>query len=226
MTTRIVDLSHPIADGTVTTPGQPAARIGWWRTHEDTEELYAEGTSFAFSHLDIIGGTGTYLDAPLHRYADGADALGIDLARLTAVPGVVVDVPDALDSRASDARAVDADAFAGLELAGRAVLVRTGWSERFGRPDYVGGHPHLTSGAAELLAASGCALVGIDSPNIDSTEGDDRPVHSTLLAAGVPIIEHLTNLAALPAAGFALTALPLPFVGLATSPVRVVAQVE
>ncbi|GIG53285.1 cyclase family protein [Demequina activiva] len=216
MGARIVDLSQTVADGTVTTPGQPAARIGWWRDHADTAALYEEGTSFAFSHLDIIGGTGTYMDAPLHRFPDGTDARDIDLARVAGVPGVVVDA----------AGAVGADAFTGIDLEGRAVLVRTGWSVRFGSRDYATGHPHLTGEAGDLLAASGCALVGIDTPNIDGTATGARPVHTALLAAGIPIVEHLANLAALPRHGFVFTALPLPFVGLATSPVRAIATLD
>lgn len=215
MPTRVVDLSHPIADGAVTTPGHPAARIGWWKDHADTASLYERGTSFAFSHLDIIGGTGTYMDAPLHRFPDGSDALSIDLARVTGVAGIVVDAEGA----------VGPEVFAGLTLAGRAVLVRTGWSTRFGQADYVGRHPYLTAAAGELLAGSGCALVGIDSPNIDATSTGARPVHTALLAAGIPIVEHLNNLDSLPHEAFTFTALPLPFVGLATSPVRAVAAI-
>lgn len=89
----IVDLSHRISDGTVTTPGQTGPRIGWWKTHADTRDLYAEGTAFAFSHLDMIGGTGTYLDAPLHRFEDGADIASLPLERLVNLPGIVVHRP-------------------------------------------------------------------------------------------------------------------------------------
>src|SRR5690606_20196370 len=149
----------------------------------------------------------------LHRFPGAADARGIDLERVTGVPGLVVD----------GTGAIDAEAFANLDLVGRAVLVRTGWSARFGHPDYVEGHPHLTALAGQRLAESGCALVGIDSPNVDGTSTRARPVHSALLAAGIPIVEHLANLSGLPHEGFAFTALPLPFEGLATSPVRAIA---
>lgn len=216
MAALVIDLSHPIADGTVTTPGHPAARIGWWRNHQDTAGLYEDGTSFAFSHLDIIGGTGTYMDAPAHRFPDAADVRGIDLARVAGVPGVVVD----------GTGPIDAEAFAGLALTDRAVLVRTGWSHRFGRPEYGDGAPYLTEDAGALLAASGCALVGIDAPNVDSTATGARPVHTALLAAGVPIVEHLADLSRLPHEGFSFTALPLPFHGLATSPVRAIAMLD
>lgn len=123
------------------------------------------------------------------------------------------------------AGAIGPGTFEGLDLTDRAVLVRTGWSARFGQADYADGHPHLTAGAGALLAASGCAVVGIDSPNVDATATGARPVHTALLAAGIPIVEHLTNLASLPREGFSFTALPLAFVGLATSPVRAVAAI-
>ena len=213
----IADLSHPIADATVTTPGQPGPRIGFWKTHAETRELYGEDTSFAFSHLDMIGATGTYLDAPLHRFEHGADVASLPLERLVNVPGIVVDAPFALGD------VVDADAVAGLDVRGRAVLVRTGWDAKFGTPAYVGGHPHLTAQAAAALVAGGAAIVGIDSVNIDSTAGGLRPVHTALLAAGIPVVEHLRGLDVLPRDGFAFTATPLNFVGLATSPVRAVA---
>jgi arylformamidase len=212
----IADLSHRIADGTVTIPGQPAPRIGFWKTHADTRGLYAEGTEFAFSHLDMIGGTGTYLDAPLHRYEGGGDVASLPLERLVNVPGVLV------DARASASNAIGADAVAGLDVQGKAVLFLTGWDARFGTDTYLGGHPHLTADAADALVAGGAAIVGIDSVNIDSTAGDERPVHTTLLAAGVPIVEHLRGLDQLPDSPFAFTATPLNFEGLATSPVRAV----
>lgn len=213
----VADLSHRIADGAVTIPGLPGPSIGFWRTHADTRELYADGTSFAFSHLDMLGGTGTYMDAPLHRFEDGGDITSIPLERCVNVPAIVIDAP--YGKRLSLA----ADAVAGLDVRGKAVLVRTGWDARFGKLEYLGGHPHLTADAARALVAGGAALVGIDSVNIDSTEGDERPIHTILLAAGIPVVEHLRGLDQLPRSEFLFTATPLNFVGLATSPVRAVA---
>jgi len=214
----IADLSHRIADGAVTIPGLPGPRIGFWKSHADTRENYAPGTSFAFSHLDMLGGTGTYLDAPLHRFEDGADIASIPLERLVNVPGIVIDAPW------GSSRVLDADAVAGLDVRGKAVLVRTGWDSKFGTPEYLGAHPHLTADAADALVAGGAAIVGIDAVNIDSTEGGERPAHTALLAVGIPVVEHLRGLAELPRSGFLFTATPLNFVGLATSPVRAVAS--
>lgn len=213
----VADLSHRIADADITVPGLPGPRIDFWKTHANTRALYAEGTSFAFSHLDMIGATGTYMDAPLHRFEDGADIASIPLERLVNVPGIVIDAP------AADGLALPADAVAGLDVRGKAVIIRTGWDARFGTPEYLGGHPHLTADAARALVAGGAALVGIDSVNADSTEGNERPVHTTLLAAGIPLVEHLRGLDQLPHGNFLFTATPLNFVGLATSPVRAVA---
>ncbi|WP_061964330.1 cyclase family protein [Demequina aurantiaca] len=214
----IADLSHRIADADVTTPGQPGPRIGYWKTHADTRGLYAEGTSFSFSHLDMIGGTGTYLDAPLHRFENGADIASLPLERLVNVPGIVVDAPWQHDVTLA------ADAVAGLDVRGKAVLIRTGWDARFGTAEYLGGHPYLSTEAADALVDGGAAIVGIDSVNIDSTEGNERPIHTALLAAGIPIVEHLRGLELVPHNGFLFTATPLNFVGLATSPVRAVAS--
>ncbi|WP_061960475.1 cyclase family protein [Demequina flava] len=211
-----IDLSQPVADGTVTTPGQPSARIGWWRTHSDTASMYAEGTSFAFSHLDVIGGTGTYMDAPLHRFPGGADITGYELDRLVSVPGIVIDVEGSF---------LSADAVAGLDIEGKAVLVRTGASARFNTDGYVVDAPFISADAGAALAAAGPAMVGIDGPNVDGTSTNARPVHTSLLAAGIPIIEHMTNIDRLPRDGFTVTAVPLNFAGLATSPVRPFATV-
>lgn len=219
---QVIDLSHLIADGAVTYPGLPAPSITWELTHEQSRANYDQGTEFAFVRLDLVGSTGTYLDAPLHRYVGGADVTGYDLARLVSVPGVVLRFPEGSEGWP----AIAADAFAGLDLAGKAVLIHTGWASRFGTPEYVGGHPHLTEAAASLLADAGVALVGIDSLNIDGTSGGTRPVHTALLAAGVPIVEHLRGLELLPEDGFEFSAIPLPFVGLATSPVRAVAVLD
>lgn len=217
--TRVIDLSHRIADGTITYPGLPAPSITWDVTHEQSRPHYDEGTEFSFVRLNMTGNTGTYLDSPLHRFEGGGDVTAFDLARLVSVPGVVVRVSSTDPGWPS----IGPDAFQGVDLTGKAVLIHTGWASRFGTPEYVGGHPHLTEAAAAALADAGVALVGIDSLNIDGTDGGTRPAHTTLLAAGVPIVEHLRGLEQLPDSGFEFSAIPLNFEGLATSPVRAVA---
>jgi kynurenine formamidase len=215
---RIVDLSHPIEHGMITYPGLPGPVISDFLGREASRGHYAEGTTFHIARLRMVGNTGTYLDAPFHRYASGPDVGSLKLERLADLDAVVFDAT-------SRGRAVDADLFAGRDLAGRAVLVRTGWDAHWRTPKYVDGHPYLTRAAAEMLASSGAALVGIDSLNIDDTVDGVRPAHTLLLGAGIPIVEHLTGLGALPATGARLHCVPAPFRGVGSFPVRAYAVV-
>jgi len=240
---RFVELSHVVRDGMVTYPGLPAPAITEWLSREASAERYAAGTTFRINQITMIGNTGTYLDAPSHRWSDGADLAGLPLEKLADLPGVVVRVPPsvrAVDAAllrphlagaavAGDAATNDGTA-AGGAVAGRAVLLDTGWSARFGTERYAApDHPYLTADGAELLASAGVALVGIDSINIDDTApsaNGARPAHSILLAAGIPIVEHLRGLGELPAYGFRFSAVPPMFAGLDTAPVRAYAIVD
>ena len=215
---RFVDLSHPIRDGMITYPGLPAPVIGTHLGREESRQRYAQGTEFFIGSISMVGNTGTYVDAPFHRFPDGADLAGLPVAALADVPGVVV--------RAGERRAVDADALDGVEVRGRAVLFHTGWDRHFGTPAYGVEAPFLSAATASRLIDGGAALVGIDSLNIDSTDGHERPVHTALLAAGIPILEHLTGLGELPDQGFEVTALPAPIEGLGSFPVRAIARVR
>jgi arylformamidase len=210
---RLVDLSHPIEHGMITYPGLPGPVVSDFLGREASRGHYAEGTTFHIARLRMVANTGTYLDAPFHRYAHGKDVAGLPLERLADLEGVTIDAT-------KSGRTIDADAFAGRDVAGKAVLVRTGWDEHWRTPQYNEGHPHLTRAAAEYLAGAGPALVGIDSLNIDDTADGVRPAHTLLLAAGIPIVEHLCNLKALPASGFRLHCVPAPFQGLGSFPVR------
>lgn len=210
---RLVDLSHPIEHGMVTYPGLPGPVISDFLGREASRGHYAEGTTFHIARLRMVGNTGTYLDAPFHRYAHGKDVGALPLESCADLDGIVVDGP-------SRGREVDADRFAGRDLAGKAVLVRTGWDAHWRTPKYAEGHPFLTRGAAEALASARPALVGIDSLNVDDTDDGVRPVHTLLLAAGVPIVEHLCNLGALGTSKFRLHCVPAPFRGVGSFPVR------
>jgi kynurenine formamidase len=207
----LVDLSHVIEHGMVTYQGLPGPHICDYWTREGSAAHYDDGSSFQIGRIDMVANTGTYLDAPFHRYADGADLAGLDLEQLASLPGLKV--------RAA-AQAVDADLFDALDVGGKAVLIETGWDRHWRTDAYATAHPFLTAAAARLLAERGARLVGIDSYNIDDTSGRSRPVHSILLGAGVPICEHMTNLAALPAEGFRFTAVPPRIAGMGTFPVR------
>ena len=206
-----------VRDGTVTYPGLPAARICDYLGREASRAHYAEGTEFQIARIDMVANTGTYVDCPFHRYADGADLAQMPASAFAELDAVVIDA----DHRRL--RAIDAEHLRGVELRGRAVLVRTGWDVHWESPAYADHHPFLTEAAAAWLRDCGVALVGIDAMNIDDTRGNARPVHTILLGAGIPIVEHLCNLAALPREGFRFTALPPRFAGVGTFPVRAIA---
>jgi kynurenine formamidase len=216
---RTIDLSHPISDGLVTYPGLPGPSISDHLSREGSRGRYAEGTEFQIGRIDMIANTGTYLDTPFHRFADGWDLAALDLAKVAGVPGLVLDGPPTGPT--------DLDALGGREVAGRAVLVRTGWSVRFGTEAYGDpDHPHLSTALADALVAGGASLVGIDSVNIDATTTGERPVHTTLLRAGIPIVEHLRGLEQLGDEPFAFTAVPPAVRGMGTFPVRAFATVD
>lgn len=218
-TRRVVDLSQTIRAGLVTYPGLPAPVITPHLTREDSRATYAPGTEFAMDVITMIGNTGTYLDSPYHRYADGGDLASLDLSTLVGLRAEVVHVDDATS------RGVPAEVFFDRDVAGAAVLVHTGWDVHFGTPAYASGAPYVTEEAAAYLAAQGAVLVGIDSLNIDDTEGGGtRPVHSLLLAEGVHVVEHLTRLGELPARGARFTAAPPAVEGFGTFPVRAFAE--
>ncbi|AMG83689.1 cyclase family protein [Microbacterium sp. HSID17254] len=222
-TERVVDLSHPIAEGMVTYPGLPAPTITPHLTRAASRERYAPGTEFAMDVITMIGNTGTYVDAPFHRYADGADLASLDLDTLVDLPAEVFHLRDAWTP---ERRGIRAATIADRELRDTAVLLDTGWSRLFGTPAYGTGSPFLTEDAARFLVDAGVRLVGIDALNIDDTEsGGERPAHSILLAAGVHVVEHLTALDRLPARGARFTAAPPAIRGFGTFPVRAFATV-
>ncbi|SDS79068.1 cyclase family protein [Microbacterium paraoxydans] len=222
-TERVVDLSHPIAEGMVTYPGLPAPTITPHLTRAASRERYAPGTEFAMDVITMIGNTGTYLHAPFHRYADGADLASLDLDTLVDLPAEVFHLRDAWTP---DRRGIKAATLADRELRDSAVLLDTGWSRLFGTPAYGTGSPFLTEDAARFLVDAGVRLVGIDALNIDDTEsGGERPAHSILLGAGVHVVEHLTALDLLPARGARFTAAPPAIHGFGTFPVRAFATV-
>ncbi|HXH52234.1 MAG TPA: cyclase family protein [Sphingomicrobium sp.] len=210
----IVDLSHVIEHGMTTYKGFPGPEICDFWTREGSAENYDDGSTFHIGRIDMVANTGTYVDAPFHRYADGEDLAELSLESLADLAGIVVRKPWENDL------AVDVGEFAGRDVAGKAVLVHTGWDRHWRTDRYSEGHPFLTAEAADWLAGNGAALVGIDSYNIDDTRTRVRPVHSTLLAAGIPICEHMTGLGQLPDEGFRVSAVPPKIAGMGSFPVR------
>ena len=219
---RLIELNHIIEPGMVTYKGLPGPVICDYLSRHASRTLYAEGTEFQIGRIDMVANTGTYLDTPFHRYEGGADLADMPLGKVTGLPGLVV---------RHEGPAIGVEAFAGLAVTGKAVLIHTGWDRHWGHDTYFTGHPYLTAEAAEFLREAGAALVGIDSHNIDDTSCPNtakgsRPVHTILLGAGIPIVEHLTGLGDLPDAGFVFNAAPPRIRGMGTFPVRAHAIVE
>ena len=197
-----------------TYPGLPGPIICDYLSREASRAHYGPGVEFQIGKIEMVANTGTYLDAPFHRYANGKDLAQLSLESLADLDAVVVRFPG------GEGRAITHAAFEGVEVEDKAVLVETGWDVYWRTERYLTGHPFLTADAAEHLAGRGVKLVGIDSLNIDDTADADRPVHSTLLAAGVPIVEHMCNLARLPERDFKFFAVPAKVAGFGSWPVR------
>jgi len=214
----LIDLSHVIESGMTTYPGLPAPVVCDYLTRDASRSRYADGTTFHIGKIEMVANTGTYVDAPFHRYAERADVADLPLDRLADLDALVVSVDPGR-------RPIDAATFAGLHLRGRALLIHTGWSRHFRTPTYFEGHPYLTRAAAQALVEAGVVFVGIDSLNIDDTADGSRPAHTIVLGADVPIGEHFTNLAALPATGARLHAVPVKVRSMGTFPVRAYAVV-
>ena len=219
-TKRIVDLSHVIEDGMTTYPGLPGPHICDFWTREGSAANYDDGSTFHIGKIEMVANTGTYLDSPFHRFVDGKDLADLPLPSLADLPAVVVRRPWDRDI------AVDTAAFDGLDVVGKAVLVHTGWDRHWRTDRYGKDHPFLTAAAAEWLVEQGAALVGIDSNNIDDTRVRARPVHTKLLAADIPICEHMTGLGQLPDEGFRFSAVPPKVRGMGTFPVRAYAVLD
>jgi len=216
---RLVELNHVIAAGMTTYPGLPGPEITPHLTREQSREHYAAGTEFAIDRISLVGNTGTYLDSPYHRYPGGADLADVPLQSVADLPVVIVRVTG------STQRGVGPEALTTLDVDGAAVLVHTGWDRHWGTPAYGTSAPFLTEDGARLLADSGARLVGIDSVNIDDTDGTTRPAHSVLLDAEIPVLEHLTGLDQLPISGARLHAAPIRVRAFGTFPVRAYALV-
>lgn len=214
----LIDLSHVVEAGMVTYPGLPGPVISSFMTREDSRAHYAAGTEFDIGRIEMVANTGTYLDTPFHRFPEGFDLATLTLQQVANLPGVCVQTagPE-----------IGPDVLSDVEVAGRAVLFHTGW-DRFWRTEEYGSanHPFLSEEATEALVEGEAALVGIDSVNIDDTTRGRRPAHSLLLEAGIPVVEHLRGLDALPETGFRFFAVPPPIRGMGTFPVRAFASIE
>jgi arylformamidase len=213
-----IDLSHEIESGLITYPGLPAPIIKDYMSREASKSKYAEGVTFQIGLIEMIANTGTYVDAPFHRYENGADLADLPLKSLANLPGFVI--------RCSDSnRAINPDSFEHIDVRGAAVLFHTGWDKHWRTQEYAGNNPFLTKESCEKLISNGAVLVGIDSVNIDDGKDPNRPAHSLLLKAGIPIVEHLCNLQSVPDSGFRFFAIPPKIKNFGSFPVRAFALV-
>ncbi|MGH9677996.1 MAG: cyclase family protein [Candidatus Acidiferrum sp.] len=219
-TNRLIDVSHVVEHGMITYRGLPAPIVCDYLSREASRQVYAPGVEFHIGRVEMVANTGTYLDSPFHRYADGTDLAGLPLEKLADLDALVIRWDP------SAGRAIGPAAFRPRDVRGKAVLVHTGWDSHWRTDQYFEGHPFLTAETASWLRDRGAVLVGIDSLNIDDTADLTRPVHSTLLKAEIPIVEHLRGLASLPETGFRFYAVPVKFKGMGTFPVRAFGLLE
>lgn len=213
----IVDLSHTIEDGLVTYKGLPPPIVCEYLSREASKQQFADGTSFHIGKIEMVANTGTYIDAPFHRFEGGRDIAGLSLKSIAGVDAVVI-------RAANVGRALDHSLFHDVGVRDKAVLIETGWSRHWNTEQYYEGHTYLTESAALYLQENGARIVGIDSYNIDDTGDGRRPVHTVLLGAGIPIVEHLGNLDAVPDTGFRFSAVPPKVKAFGTFPVRAFAE--
>ncbi len=213
----LIELSHSIEDGMITYKGLPAPIICDYLSRKESQKFYSEGVEFQIGKIEMVGNTGTYLDSPFHRYSGGKDLAALELEKLANLEGIVV---------RSTEQAIGPELFQSLQLAGKAVLVHTGWDKHWRTDHYFEGNPYLTKESTLYLRDSGAALVGIDSLNIDDIQDKSRPAHTILLAAGIPIVEHLCHLEKLPDQAFRFYAVPPKVEGMGTFPVRAFGVIE
>jgi len=216
---KFIDVSHTVESGMITYRGLPPPVISDYMSRKDSRDHYAKGTEFHIGRIEMIANTGTYIDSPFHRYANGMDLSTLPLPRIAALEGIVI------RQAARNARAIDADAFLGTPLKNKAVLIHTGWDKYWRTDQYADGHPYLTRAAAQLLIDRGAALAGIDSFNIDDATDGTRPAHTLLLKAEIPIVEHMCRLDDLPDTGFKFFAVPAKVKDFGSFPVRAFAIV-
>ncbi len=215
----IVDLSHPIRHGGFVFPGFPSPEVVQWRSHQQKGRPYAPGVTFAMTRVNAVMNIGTYLDSPFHRYDAGDDFTKVPMERMVDLPGVV------LDARRRPGRKLPV-ALVPRKAKGRAVLILTGWAERWETPRYTEPGPFVGREAAEALVEAEPALVGIDCMNLDDNEDPERPAHTLLLKAGILVCENLTNLEAVAGKEFRFFAAPPAWEEVASLPVRAFAMVE
>jgi len=206
---QIIDLSHPISDKMPVYPGDPEVSF------EQTSTIVESG--YNVTRVCMGTHTGTHVDVPHHCiHSDRA----VDDIPLDALIGwaEVLDLTNR--GQGSEITAADLDVFADRVTEGSRVLLKTGWSKRFGQPDFFTDFPGVTEGAALWLSARKVQLLGLEQPSVHSEH--HLEVHKALLSRKIIVIESIANLDQIEADRIYLIALPLNLAGLDGSPVRAV----
>ena len=206
---RLVDLSHPLADGDEAYPGDPGVNYTTVHTYDEN--------GYHVSLIEMGSHVGTHLDAPRHIDGSGLTVESLDLDKLVG-PAVVVDV-DLSATHAITRANIDVDV-AGLE-GGERLLFRTGWGARRGTPAFFTDFPDLDLDLAEAVAAAGVSMVGLEQPSVHRTL--HREVHEALLGEEIVVVEAMNALDRLRSRNVFVMCLPLPHVGLDGAAVRALA---
>ena len=215
---RYVELSHTLEDGMVTFPGDPPVNIGIYMSREEMRKKCGAAAAL-LDQIKMINTSGTYLDAPVHRFENGTYICDIPLESLVDLPVEVVPLPEGKSC-------FEPEDFQELDERVKAVLLYTGFSSRFNTDRYGDNPPYLSVSGAKYLMEKGVAFVGIDGPLIDKMNSGDCPVHDIILGEKGIVCENMTNLDLLLGCHMAvLTAVP-PRVKMASFTARVFAKIE
>jgi arylformamidase len=217
---KFIDLSHTIEPGMpLFSSSAPDPQIEAWMSHAQAAASGRyQDCSCEITRVNFVTSLGTYLDSPYHFHPDRPSIEKLRLEQLV-LPGLVVDC-----RHYSARQPIGAEVLSGKELSGKAVLFYSGWSRYWGQAEY-DQFPYLTREAALALVEGGARLAGVDWLVIDDMADARRPVHVTLLANDVLIVENLTALGELPESGFTFHAVPVKVSGAAAFPVRAYASI-
>jgi arylformamidase len=214
-----IDISHPIEDSMPGFPGFPRPRVSTFMDHESSRVKYDYKSEFNVGRLDMVGSTGTYMDAPYHRHRNLSDISQLPLESFAGLPAVIVDAITGTGREIG--LGIDLD-----RLKGHALLIRTGRDSLWGLPDYYSGGPFISEEMALNFVAAGIRLVGVDFANVDNMNDPFRPTHTVLLRAGILIVENLCNLKLVPDTRVRFFAIPLRVKKMSTMPVRAFLEVQ
>lgn len=207
----ITDLSHVVSANMPVYPGteQPVLLTGC--------SLEADG--FLEKKITLYSHTGTHVDAPAHLIHDGCTLNDLGVSHFIGSACVLHIGDQQRDTiELDELRLLEKE----IETADF-LLIDTGWSKYWGKPQYFKGYPVLSPEAAHWLSLQQLKGVGFDAISADHPDTTDYPIHHIILRNNTIIIENLTNLGVLPTLGINFSCLPIKFEDADGSPVRAVA---